>query len=136
MDSIARYLQYTRRRAREINDHIYVYYRHPLAGRYVHWLASHAPSRCRHICSRAPSLETGKAVGGLAWPWFSASANVISVREGTAWLLLAAVVELPPLVRPAGFLIRLLTQHDSASQVFIYLNLNGNSFFPLTNNEK
>ena len=42
-------------------------------------------------------------------------ANAISVREGITWLLFATVVELPPLVRPAGFLIRLLTHHDFAS---------------------
>jgi hypothetical protein len=60
-DSIARYLKCTLRRVHQDNDHLHVYYRRPPGG-HIHWLASHAPSRCGHICSRTPYLETGKAV--------------------------------------------------------------------------
>jgi hypothetical protein len=82
----------------------YVYYRLHLVGHHARWLASPALLRFRCICSGAPALETGEVLAVLACSLFSASANVISVREGVIWLLLATLAELPQVVHLACFL--------------------------------
>ena len=42
---------------------------------------------------------------------FSPSANVISIREGVMWLLLATIAELPPVVRPTSFHANVFIDH-------------------------
>ena len=97
-------LQCTRRHEKPTNCCLHVYYRLRLAGHHACWFASSALPRCGCIWSGTTSLETGKVVAFLAWSQPSPSANMISVREGVLWLLLATAAELPPAVRPADFL--------------------------------
>jgi len=60
MDFGARRLQHTRLRGQYSNHHLYSYHRLFPAGRYVHWLAPHAYSWCRHVFSGTTALETGE----------------------------------------------------------------------------
>jgi hypothetical protein len=98
-------MPHSQRQERYGNNNLSVYYRHRSVGRHAHWLASHGPSRDRHVLSGTsgkPTLETGEAL--LSWLWCSPSANLVSVRQGLVWLFLATTVELLPLVRPVGYL--------------------------------
>ena len=105
----------TRRQEEQANYRLHVHYRLRLTGHHARWLASPASPRCGHISSGTTSLETGEVVAFLAWSQPPPSANVISIREGVLWLLLATVAELPPAVRLAGFLTLFVTNRGSAS---------------------
>jgi hypothetical protein len=73
------------------------------------------------LCMHYRGVST-LALGSLLWEqvrcWgsqkavvlFSPSANVISIRKGFIWLLLATIVVLVPMVHPADFLVSFLTQ--------------------------
>ena len=62
------------------------------------------------VGTRGLGLLLWKQVGCfLVSSWFSPSANVISVRQGLIWLLIATVAEIPAVVRPTGFLTHFFT---------------------------
>ena len=62
------------------------------------------------VGTRGLGLLLWKQVGCfLVSSLFSPSANVISVRQGLIWLLIATVAEVPPIVRPTGFLIHIFS---------------------------
>ena len=104
-------MQYTQRRGQYSDRHLHVYHQLLLVGYHDRWLASHALSRCKHPCSGKPALETGEVLGfSESCVFFAPSANVISVRKGFVWLLLATVVALVPMVRPVNFLVSFLTR--------------------------
>ena len=98
------------------NFHLHVYHRFHLVGDHALWLVSPPPSWRRLICSRKSALETGDFLAVLACVQFSLSADVIFIREGVMWLLLATLAELPPVVRLASFNTNVLINH---AQCFI-----------------
>ena len=52
---------------------------------------------------------------GSSWLCYSLFANLVSVRQGLIWFLLATTVELQPLVRPVGCRIYIFTHNSFAS---------------------
>jgi hypothetical protein len=95
-------LQLTRPYDYKRNIRLHLDYRLCLASLDAHRLASPTLSWCGHRWSWTPTLETGVVLAVLVSPLFSPSANVISVRQGLIWLLIATLAEVPPVVRPTG----------------------------------
>ena len=56
-------------------------------------------------------METGEALYDSGVSFF---VNVLSFQQGVIWLSLAVVAEIPPLVRPVGFLIDLFAHYSFA----------------------
>jgi len=112
----------------------YYYYhavfRHSSTCHHARWLFPPAPSRSQYAWFDTTTLDPGAVVASLAG--CLRVTNVILDLKGIIWLLLASVIQVPQLVRLHVFLEpTIVSHHRFASQVFIFLNLNGTfSFFP------
>jgi len=69
-------------------------------------------------------------VGPWRFPCLALSTDMLSIRKGVIWLLMATAAEVPPTVGPIYFIAHLLCVHCSVMlQVFLILNLNGTVVF-------
>ena len=126
------WMRFEQRQWHQTHPHRNAHYRHPFASHCPGWLVPHALKRRRFIWSTRRPLETG-AVDGLDSN--SLTSSLCFCFKGVIWLVLAAVAEIPPVVRGLTFSAHLFVQSVrpcSMVQVLIILDLGGIASLSMT----